>query len=131
MCANKVVPSVRVQGSAMRWPRASWHGSYRLTARNTLETGMGPRLPLSSSRSTPQPLNPSFISGFITILALSSLTFQISALGSLLLPRTTHAHNLPSSWGEKKKHNLEVNGWPKCIRSHSCLREMLLMENCT
>lgn len=55
-----------------------WHGSDGVMAKNTFKIGGGPSSLLSSGRSTPQPLNSSFIPAFITIRALSSSTSSSS-----------------------------------------------------
>lgn len=69
---------------SMSWGKQSvkagvcWHGSDGVTAKNTFKIGGGPSSLLSSGRSTPQPLNSSFIPAFITIRALSSSTSSSS-----------------------------------------------------
>lgn len=54
---------------------ASWRGGGGgggVAAKNTFKIGGGPSVVLSSGRSTPQTLNSSFISAFITVRVLSS-----------------------------------------------------------
>lgn len=107
---------------------ASWRGGGGgggVAAKNTFKIGGGPSVVLSSGRSTPQTLNSSFISAFITVHVLSSsATFSCLWVFFFLIPSSKEDPSIktPGSRFEKRLSLLLVQ--INVFKSRYCIYDL-------